>query len=81
MKTMSNLLHTFTWQGYTDVVTLPKMKGQATLPLSLLDESRIAEILGQLQTQHEKFCPWPDFPCPGRCKHFVMNSWININDP
>ncbi|XP_041636287.1 nuclear-interacting partner of ALK [Cheilinus undulatus] len=29
-------------------------------------ESRIAEILGQLQTQHEKFCPWPDFPCPER---------------
>ncbi|XP_019948046.2 zinc finger C3HC-type protein 1 isoform X1 [Paralichthys olivaceus] len=29
-------------------------------------ESRIAEILKQLQTQHEKFCPWPDFPCPER---------------
>ncbi|XP_074553788.1 zinc finger C3HC-type protein 1 [Halichoeres trimaculatus] len=29
-------------------------------------ESRIAEILRQLQTQHEKFCPWPDFPCPER---------------
>ncbi|XP_020508111.2 nuclear-interacting partner of ALK [Labrus bergylta] len=29
-------------------------------------ESRIAELLGQLQTQHEKFCPWPDFPCPER---------------
>ncbi|CAB1346229.1 unnamed protein product, partial [Coregonus sp. 'balchen'] len=27
-------------------------------------ESRIAEITRQLQTQHEKFCPWPDFPCP-----------------
>ncbi|XP_078099263.1 zinc finger C3HC-type protein 1 isoform X1 [Sander vitreus] len=28
--------------------------------------SRIAEISRQLQTQHEKFCPWPDFPCPER---------------
>ncbi|XP_028305767.1 zinc finger C3HC-type protein 1 [Gouania willdenowi] len=29
-------------------------------------ETRIAEISRQLQTQHEKFCPWPDFPCPDR---------------
>ncbi|KAM3858782.1 zinc finger C3HC-type protein 1 [Diretmus argenteus] len=29
-------------------------------------ESRIAEISTQLQTQHEKLCPWPDFPCPER---------------
>ncbi|XP_028255418.1 zinc finger C3HC-type protein 1 [Parambassis ranga] len=29
-------------------------------------ENRIAEISRQLQTQHEKFCPWPDFPCPER---------------
>ncbi|KAM6895534.1 zinc finger C3HC-type protein 1 [Xenentodon cancila] len=29
-------------------------------------ETRIAEISSQLQTQHEKFCPWPDFPCPER---------------
>ncbi|KAF3705120.1 Nuclear-interacting partner of ALK Nuclear-interacting partner of anaplastic lymphoma kinase [Channa argus] len=29
-------------------------------------ESRIAELSRQLQTQHEKFCPWPDFPCPER---------------
>ncbi|KAF7653010.1 hypothetical protein LDENG_00088670 [Lucifuga dentata] len=29
-------------------------------------ESRIADISRQLQTQHEKFCPWPDFPCPER---------------
>ncbi|XP_040031299.2 zinc finger C3HC-type protein 1 [Gasterosteus aculeatus] len=28
--------------------------------------SRVAEISRQLQTQHEKFCPWPDFPCPER---------------
>uniref|UniRef100_A0A3B3ZHZ6 Uncharacterized protein n=1 Tax=Periophthalmus magnuspinnatus TaxID=409849 RepID=A0A3B3ZHZ6_9GOBI len=27
-------------------------------------ESRVAEISKQLQTRHEKFCPWPDFPCP-----------------
>ncbi|KAF3859184.1 hypothetical protein F7725_021583 [Dissostichus mawsoni] len=26
--------------------------------------SRIAEISRQLQSQHEKFCPWPDFPSP-----------------
>lgn len=29
-------------------------------------ESRIAELSKQLQTQHTKFCPWPDFPCPER---------------
>lgn len=29
-------------------------------------ELRIAEISKQLQTQHEKFCSWPDFPCPER---------------
>ncbi|KAM9771756.1 nuclear-interacting partner of ALK isoform X2 [Syngnathus typhle] len=29
-------------------------------------ESRIAELSRQLQTKHEKFCPWPDFPCPER---------------
>lgn len=29
-------------------------------------ELRIAEISSQLQTQHEKFCSWPDFPCPER---------------
>ncbi|XP_047431872.1 nuclear-interacting partner of ALK [Mugil cephalus] len=29
-------------------------------------ETRIAEISRQLRTQHEKFCPWPDFPCPER---------------
>ncbi|CAK6961384.1 Hypothetical predicted protein [Scomber scombrus] len=29
-------------------------------------ESRIGELSRQLQTQHEKFCPWPDFPCPER---------------
>ncbi|XP_055081734.1 nuclear-interacting partner of ALK isoform X1 [Periophthalmus magnuspinnatus] len=29
-------------------------------------ESRVAEISKQLQTRHEKFCPWPDFPCPER---------------
>ncbi|XP_019898536.2 nuclear-interacting partner of ALK [Esox lucius] len=38
-------------------------------------ESRVAEITGQLQTQHEKFCPWPDFPCPDR-------FWlVPINEP
>ncbi|CAG5927564.1 unnamed protein product [Menidia menidia] len=29
-------------------------------------ETRIAEISKQLKTQHEKFCPWPYFPCPDR---------------
>lgn len=38
---------------------------QPTLDFSKY-ESRIAEISTQLQTQHEKFCPWPDFPCPDR---------------
>ncbi|MED6292973.1 hypothetical protein CHARACLAT_006093, partial [Characodon lateralis] len=28
--------------------------------------TRVAEISRQLQTQHEKYCPWPDFPCPER---------------
>lgn len=40
----------------------------------ILDESRIEEISKQLRTQHEKFCPWPDFPCPGRSKE--MCSYI-----
>ncbi len=54
-------------------LTLPvcqELEGQATLLFSLIDESRIAEISRQLQTQHEKFCPWPDFPCPGRSSHY-----------
>lgn len=38
----------------------------------ILDESRIAEITKQLQTKHEKFCPWPDFPCPGRSKNILL---------
>lgn len=43
------------------------MKNQSyRLFLFSIDESRIAEISKQLQTQHEKFCPWPDFPCPGK---------------
>lgn len=50
-----------------------KIKGQATLLLFFIDESRIAEISRQLQTQHEKFCPWPDFPCPGTSNHFVLH--------
>ncbi|KAM6984912.1 zinc finger C3HC-type protein 1 [Aplochiton taeniatus] len=29
-------------------------------------ETRITEIAKQLQTQHEQFCPWPEFPCPDR---------------
>ncbi|XP_038145331.1 nuclear-interacting partner of ALK isoform X1 [Cyprinodon tularosa] len=29
-------------------------------------KTRVAEISTQLQTQHEKYCPWPDFPCPER---------------
>ncbi|KAJ8007255.1 hypothetical protein DPEC_G00115650 [Dallia pectoralis] len=38
-------------------------------------ESRVAEITGQLQTQHAKFCPWPDVPCPDR-------FWlVPINEP
>ncbi|XP_051544107.1 zinc finger C3HC-type protein 1-like [Myxocyprinus asiaticus] len=38
-------------------------------------EGRISELLQQLQTQHEKFCSWPDFPCPDR---FWM---VPINEP
>lgn len=67
-KTMSEPGHTLCWQSQTDVASLPKIKGQATL-FFLIDESRIAEISRQLQTQHEKFCPWPDFPCPGKSNH------------
>ncbi|XP_035379680.1 nuclear-interacting partner of ALK [Electrophorus electricus] len=29
-------------------------------------EERILELTRQLQTQHKKFCSWPDFPCPER---------------
>ncbi|KAJ8416409.1 hypothetical protein AAFF_G00356970 [Aldrovandia affinis] len=29
-------------------------------------EGRILELTKLLQTQHEKFCFWPDFPCPDR---------------
>uniref|UniRef100_A0A3B5M3H2 Zinc finger, C3HC-type containing 1 n=1 Tax=Xiphophorus couchianus TaxID=32473 RepID=A0A3B5M3H2_9TELE len=42
---------------------------QAFLCASLqptLDIEKFAEISRQLQTQHEKYCPWPDFPCPER---------------
>ncbi|XP_050962876.1 nuclear-interacting partner of ALK isoform X1 [Labeo rohita] len=38
-------------------------------------EGRISELIQQLQTQHEKFCSWPDFPCPDR---FWM---VPINEP
>lgn len=27
---------------------------------------RISEISKQLQSQHEKYCSWPEFPCPDR---------------
>lgn len=47
-------------------------------PLSLIDESRIAVILKQLQAKHEKFCPWPDFPCPGRSKCCTLRIYIYI---
>ncbi|XP_063073388.1 nuclear-interacting partner of ALK [Engraulis encrasicolus] len=38
-------------------------------------EERISEITRQLQTQHEKFCSWPDFPCPSRF------SLIPVSEP
>jgi len=64
--------HTLFWQ------VLPKKKGRVTfLLLFLKDASRIAEISRQLQTQHEKFCPWPDIPCPGRSKNFVLHVCTN----
>ncbi|XDV24959.1 hypothetical protein PO909_028975 [Leuciscus waleckii] len=47
---------------------------QATLDFQKY-EGRISELLQQLQTQHEKFCSWPDFPCPDR---FWM---VPINEP
>ncbi|XP_056604450.1 nuclear-interacting partner of ALK [Triplophysa dalaica] len=38
-------------------------------------KGRISELLEQLKTQHEKFCSWPDFPCPDR-------FWVvPINEP
>ncbi|XP_036432969.1 nuclear-interacting partner of ALK [Colossoma macropomum] len=36
---------------------------QATLDFQKYEE-RILELTRQLQTQHEQFCSWPDFPCP-----------------
>uniref|UniRef100_A0A672LB62 Nuclear-interacting partner of ALK-like n=1 Tax=Sinocyclocheilus grahami TaxID=75366 RepID=A0A672LB62_SINGR len=47
---------------------------QATLDFQKY-EGRISELLLQLLTQHEKFCSWPDFPCPDR---FWM---VPINEP
>ncbi|XP_059367077.1 nuclear-interacting partner of ALK [Carassius carassius] len=47
---------------------------QATLDFQKY-EGRILELLQQLQTQHEKFCSWPDFPCPDR---FWM---VPVNEP
>ncbi|XP_026064836.1 nuclear-interacting partner of ALK-like [Carassius auratus] len=47
---------------------------QATLDFQKY-EGRISELLQQLQTQHEKFCSWPDFPCPDR---FWM---VPVNEP
>ncbi|XP_051976505.1 zinc finger C3HC-type protein 1-like [Xyrauchen texanus] len=47
---------------------------QATLDFQKY-EARISELLQQLQTQHEKFCSWPDYPCPDR---FWM---VPINEP
>ncbi|XP_064200929.1 nuclear-interacting partner of ALK isoform X1 [Anguilla rostrata] len=38
-------------------------------------EGRILELTKLLQTQHEKFCFWPDFPCPDR---FWM---VPVNEP
>ncbi|KAJ8262250.1 hypothetical protein GJAV_G00164300 [Gymnothorax javanicus] len=38
-------------------------------------EGRIQELTKLLQTQHEKFCFWPDFPCPDR---FWM---VPVNEP
>ncbi|KAJ8382874.1 hypothetical protein SKAU_G00036520 [Synaphobranchus kaupii] len=38
-------------------------------------EGRISELTKLLQTQHEKFCFWPDFPCPDR---FWM---VPVNEP
>lgn len=47
---------------------------QATLDFQKY-KGRISEVRQQLQTQHEKFCSWPDFPCPDR---FWM---VPINEP
>ncbi|KAL2102649.1 hypothetical protein ACEWY4_001817 [Coilia grayii] len=38
-------------------------------------EERISEITRQLETQHEKFCSWPDFPCPNSF------SMIPVSEP
>lgn len=51
-------------------------KSKCIFHFVILDESRIAEITKQLQTQHGKFCPWPDFPCPGRSKNILLLIYI-----
>ncbi|XP_023651318.1 zinc finger C3HC-type protein 1 [Paramormyrops kingsleyae] len=38
---------------------------QPTLDIEKYD-GRLGELTTLLQTQHEKFCFWPDFPCPER---------------
>lgn len=63
----------------TDSVVLNDSKCQKYIFIfnfAISDESRIAEITKQLQTQHEKFCPWPDFPCPGRSKNLLLLIYI-----
>lgn len=57
---------------------VPPPKKKCLFVSDLLDESRIAEISKQLQAQHEKFCPWPDFPCPGRNKKENICLYIYI---
>lgn len=52
-------------------MSLQQVPENCMFDFDVLDESRIAEISKQLQTQHEKFCPWPDFPCPGRSKRKI----------
>lgn len=58
------------------IIAIPPKKYK--FDFDVLDESRIAEISKQLQTQHEKFCPWPDLPCPGRSKKNLL-AYIYID--
>lgn len=58
---------------------LQQVPEKCMFDFAVLDESRIAEISKQLQTQHEKFCPWPDFPCPGRRKNKNLLAYIYID--
>lgn len=39
------------------------------------DKERCEELRKALSTAHEKFCFWPDSPCPGGCLRFLIQHY------